>query len=147
MTYHIRNIEKGMLGEWSKVLEELSEFEDAIEQSAQIMALIELSDLYGAINMYTLNKFSKSFELIYSEHASEYEFDLVYMGVSVPNAEALANIIKELSVLDNTDSLLTQLTLIYIYLDGYLSDYNLSIEDLKRMSFITERAFKSGRRG
>jgi hypothetical protein len=49
MGYHIRTIDKGVLGQPSKIREELEELEDAIEQNVKIMALVELSDLYGAV--------------------------------------------------------------------------------------------------
>ncbi len=47
--YHVRKIKKGVLGEISKVREELEEYEDAIEQGIHIMADCELADLYGAL--------------------------------------------------------------------------------------------------
>jgi len=47
--YHKRDIKKGELGKPSKIREELEELEDAIEQDNRIMALVELSDLYGAL--------------------------------------------------------------------------------------------------
>ncbi len=47
--YHVRKIRKGVLGEISKVREELEEYEDAIEQGIHIMADCELADLYGAL--------------------------------------------------------------------------------------------------
>ena len=50
--YHIRNIEKGTLGEADKIREETEEFIDAVEQGVALMALVELSDLYGAIEAY-----------------------------------------------------------------------------------------------
>lgn len=50
--YHVRNIKKGKIGEISKIQEELDELKDAIEQKNKIMALVELSDLYGAIELY-----------------------------------------------------------------------------------------------
>lgn len=50
--YHLRTIKKGTLGEISKIREELDELEDAMEQGVLIMALCELSDLYGAIKAY-----------------------------------------------------------------------------------------------
>lgn len=49
MGYHKRVITKGVLGEPSKIREELEELEDALEQDVKIMALVELSDLYGAV--------------------------------------------------------------------------------------------------
>lgn len=50
--YHLREIEKGILGELSKIQEELDELRDAESQSSKIMVLVELSDLIGAIDAY-----------------------------------------------------------------------------------------------
>lgn len=49
MSYHLRKIEKGVFGDISKVQEELLEYQDAMEQGSTIMAAVELSDLYGAL--------------------------------------------------------------------------------------------------
>lgn len=46
--FHRRKIEKGVLGELSKIREELEEAEDAEEQDQTLMLLIELSDIVGA---------------------------------------------------------------------------------------------------
>jgi hypothetical protein len=50
--YHTRPITKGILGEPSKIAEEHDEFQDAVAQGVKIMALVELSDLVGAIHAY-----------------------------------------------------------------------------------------------
>lgn len=50
--YHITPIEKGELGEISKIQEEVDELCDAHEQQSKIMELVELSDLVGAIRLY-----------------------------------------------------------------------------------------------
>jgi phosphoribosyl-ATP pyrophosphohydrolase len=50
--YHVRRIEKGELGEFSKIREEFQEMEDAVEQGNPLMALQEASDLVGAVRMY-----------------------------------------------------------------------------------------------
>lgn len=50
--YHLSPIQKGVLGELSKVQEELDELKDAHEQGDRILALVELADLYGAIELY-----------------------------------------------------------------------------------------------
>ena len=47
--YHLAKIEKGQLGELSKVQEEVDELVDAEAQGASIMALSEASDLIGAL--------------------------------------------------------------------------------------------------
>jgi phosphoribosyl-ATP pyrophosphohydrolase len=50
--YHKRTITKGQLGEASKIIEEAEEFADAVDQGASIMAIMELSDICGAIDAY-----------------------------------------------------------------------------------------------
>lgn len=52
MGYHINEIEKGENGEFSKIKEEYQELIDAIQQKVKILELVELSDLYGAIESY-----------------------------------------------------------------------------------------------
>jgi len=49
--YHKRSIAKGVLGEVSKIREELEELEDAEEQGVKILAICELADLYGALRL------------------------------------------------------------------------------------------------
>ncbi|KKN66615.1 hypothetical protein LCGC14_0469500 [marine sediment metagenome] len=44
--------QRGTYGDFSKVVEEIQELQDAHEQSAKIMVLCELADLYGAIEAY-----------------------------------------------------------------------------------------------
>lgn len=60
--YHLAEIEKGVLGEPSKIMEEVNEFMDAINQGVDIMALVELADLQGAIEAY-LDKHHPSISL------------------------------------------------------------------------------------
>ena len=52
MGYHQKKIAKGILGTPSKIREEFEEFEDAVAQNNSVMALIELSDMLGAIEAY-----------------------------------------------------------------------------------------------
>lgn len=50
MGYHLRPIIiQGVLGETSKIKEELDELEEALEQDNKILALVEIADLYGAL--------------------------------------------------------------------------------------------------
>jgi hypothetical protein len=53
--YHKQNIKKGILGDPSKIREEFEEFMDAVDQEVSVMALVELSDLVGAIEAYLSN--------------------------------------------------------------------------------------------
>lgn len=73
--YHLRQIERGVWGEPSKIREECEEFMDAIEQGVDLMALIELSDLIGAINGYLVK-----------HHPSLRMEDLVKMNVVTQRA-------------------------------------------------------------
>lgn len=52
MGYHLVDIEKGELGEFSKIREEFLEAEDAFNQGNIVMVLLELSDMLGAIDLY-----------------------------------------------------------------------------------------------
>lgn len=62
MGYHTHPINKGTPGEPSKIQEEFEEFKDAIAQESKLMALIELSDILGAISLY-LEKYHPSLDI------------------------------------------------------------------------------------
>ncbi|MBV9125625.1 MAG: hypothetical protein JO112_19930 [Planctomycetes bacterium] len=49
MGYHKREIVRGVYGEVSKIFEEVEEFRDSLAQGNPVMALVELSDLLGAV--------------------------------------------------------------------------------------------------
>ena len=55
--YHMANIPKGQIGTISKIKEEVLELEDSANQTCKIMSLVELSDLYGAIQLYLEHNF------------------------------------------------------------------------------------------
>ena len=50
--YHLVDIPRGEIGESSKILEEVLELQDAENQEAKIMQLVELSDIIGSIALY-----------------------------------------------------------------------------------------------
>lgn len=52
MGYHSKEINKGVLGEYSKIEEEFEEFKDAYNQNDGVLQICELSDLLGAIEEY-----------------------------------------------------------------------------------------------
>lgn len=52
MGYHKLEITKGVLGDFSKITEEYEELSDAVGQKNPVLALIEMSDLIGAIEAY-----------------------------------------------------------------------------------------------
>ena len=53
-SYHLKKIKKGELGKISKVQEEVHEYKDAMKQGCKIMAVLELSDIYGALEAVAL---------------------------------------------------------------------------------------------
>jgi hypothetical protein len=62
MGYHERDIPQGILGDRSKVIEEMTELLDSVEQDNPVMALIEMADLIGALEMH-LEKYHPSITL------------------------------------------------------------------------------------
>lgn len=55
MSYHLKKIKKGELGKISKVQEEIDEYKDALNQKCEIMAVLELSDIYGALEAVAIS--------------------------------------------------------------------------------------------
>lgn len=75
MGYHLKEIPKGKLGEYSKVKEEFLEFEDACLQLNPVMALLELSDLIGAIEAVAKNYNITLDDLIRMKNATQRAFE------------------------------------------------------------------------
>lgn len=73
MSYHTIQIDKGVLGEFSKIKEEFQELEDAVNQENKVLQICELCDLIGAIEIYS-EKFNLSLQ------------DLIKMKDSTKNA-------------------------------------------------------------
>lgn len=55
MSYHKREITRGVLGEVSKIKEEFEELMDAYEQNSPVLEICELCDMIGAIEAYAKN--------------------------------------------------------------------------------------------
>lgn len=62
MSYHKRDVIKGVYGKFSKIQEELDEALEATEQGCKILELVELSDLYGAIEAYVESEHNLSMD-------------------------------------------------------------------------------------
>jgi len=58
--YHEADIPRGVFGERSKIEEELAELIDAERQGVRIMAMCELSDLFGALVEYASRKYGRA---------------------------------------------------------------------------------------
>lgn len=73
--YHQREIPKGELGEFSKIIEEYTELLDAHEQDARVLEICELTDLIGAIKHYAAKKYNLSLDdLMKFSHMTEDAF-------------------------------------------------------------------------
>ena len=73
--YHLREIKRGEFGEVSKITEEYDEFIESLEQKNPVMALVELSDLIGAIEGYAKRHHNISLEdLLALKNATERAF-------------------------------------------------------------------------
>lgn len=145
MTYHLRHIPKGTLGEWSKVEEELDEFLEALEQNAAVMALIELSDLYGAVDVFCTMHYNRTLQAIAKNEYKSYTFT----NISPTTADTIRDAIRDMNVYLalGIKQQLEHIATIYVLLDRYVDrTYLLGVEDLQTMAFITARAFKSGSR-
>lgn len=59
---HLKDIPKGIYGDFSKIKEEFLELEDSVEQKDKILQICELSDLIGAIEGFSMKKFNLSIE-------------------------------------------------------------------------------------
>lgn len=138
--YHLYEIPKGKLGEYSKVIEEFMEFSDAIEQDCSVMAILELSDLLGSLKYYFYEHDQKcTWEHMIGKVLSRRDTIL-----PIDYADLLENFQQTL----NTQNPFhwSKIECFVTELDQYIRAYNLTLRDLIRMSHITERAFLSGQR-
>lgn len=62
MGYHRKDIQKGVIGEFSKIKEEFEELDDAVFQGDKVLQICELTDLIGAIEEFSLTKFNITLE-------------------------------------------------------------------------------------
>ena len=58
MGYHTKHIEKGTLGEFSKIREEYEELTDAVNQGSKVMEICQMCDLIGAIKSYAFTQYN-----------------------------------------------------------------------------------------
>lgn len=137
--YHIREIENGVFGQFSKIKEEFEEFLDAQDQSCTLMALLELSDLLGAVEGYCEKKNISFTSLISSS---------VEAAAVVPpeNYSDIKSSFNTLTQSLTQEDLVKNLQAFLIDVVLYTEQFNLRMLDLLTMSKITQRAFLSGHR-
>lgn len=136
--YHLREIPKGVLGKFSKVEEEFEEFiESFFEQKCLIMAFVELSDLIGALEHYYKNQHLFYFTTYLDSFILEYSY------LKECSRELF---ISEFTKLKNNPNSIKDLSQFLTLLNNFMYQYNMSLDDLRSMSKVTQRAFSSGER-
>lgn len=157
--YHINKIVKGVVGESSKIYEELLEIEDSENQNVRIMVLVELADMYGSIQRYL----EKHFPDVTMEDLKQRSQDTNYCRTRVrKNISGTSKIIrKEIRAFQlaerqgilNKFSARNKLARVYGAMELYLrSNFpgiyftDMTDADLRAMSIVTRRAFENGHR-
>lgn len=137
--YHISEIEKGVVGEYSKIIEEINELIDAENQNARIMILVELSDLVGSIFLYVKkNDLDFDLKLPFSKDKDK---NNVSSKTLLKTALMLRHQINKQDIENNIKLLIEHIN---DYIHNNFSDFNFM--DLYIMSNITSRAFNNGYR-
>lgn len=146
--YHITDIPKGVYGSMSKVSEEMAEVNDAWAQECSIMAIIELTDLLGAVEAFVGHGMMKQcMELgalivqVDQRRKSWFKPNPVKQVSDIQ--KDINSAIRAMEQLNVHSGMITHLVVSVI---EYLATFNLTIEDAMKMSTITKRAFINGRR-
>lgn len=135
--YHIKFINKGVLGYFSKIEEEFNEFKDAHEQQSTVMELVELSDLIGAtIAFYRNNNKDSRWVNVHD----------VLMKENSNNSMDYNTLIEKFESINKNKPDFTDLANFILAIHHYVKKFNLSYSDLYTMHTITERAFLNGHR-
>lgn len=135
--YHIKFINKGVLGYFSKIEEEFHEFKDAHEQNSFVMELVELSDLIGATIAF------------YRKNGKDSRWVNVHDVLMKENSKTVvdyASVVQKFESIDKHKPDFTDLANFILAIHHYVKQFNLSYADLFIMHTITERAFLSGQR-
>ena len=157
--YHISKIVKGVVGESSKIYEELLEIEDSENQGVRIMVLVELADMYGSIQRYL----EKHFPAVTMEDLKQRSQSTNYCAKRIrKDISGTSKIIrKEIRAFQlaerrgslNKVSARNKLARVYGAMELYLrSNYpgmyftDMTFVDLQAMSRVTRRAFENGHR-
>lgn len=145
--YHLCNIIPGVLGEASKIQEELDELKDALAQGCKIMELVELADLYGALECYLENKRHATCMADLAAFSSLCGSASRVLGETKKIQEEL-DALKETQEQAGTVIGLVKLANLYGEIECYLATNHptITMSDLAVFSSITKRAFLNGAR-
>lgn len=137
--YHLYEIPKGQMGQYSKVIEEFMEFQDALTQECSIMAILELADLIGSAKHYF-------FEYDMDTRWNRLIASLLQRKMPLPvDAIDLEASFKQ-TINETNQTHWDKVCAFIDDIDAYVRHFNLSLQDLLTMSHITERAFINGYR-
>lgn len=134
--YHLIHIEKGCNGEPSKIIEEIIELIDAESQNAKIMALIEISDLIGSIELYI------------DKYEIQYALDKEFFNAPPSTSKQILFFAEKLDNSFDNETRLEVIDSLFKSICGYIQNKfkGISLEDILIMKNITKRAFINGRR-
>lgn len=146
--YHLRPIVKGVLGEPSKIREELDEFDEAMEQGVVIMAMVELADLYGAMEAVAARHFPQvNFEVLASRYPGLLSHP--HMQNALPLRQAVNNLeaaLIEADAAKGEGALEALYQALAAQVAHHFHPLFLGMGDLASMAAVTRRAFANGRR-
>lgn len=153
--YHLKDIAKGVNGEISKIEEELFELHDANEQKSKIMALVELSDLIGAIELYVDKYHQKLSEIIPFElnslikiQTNDHVLKASNFRGTLDEIKTQLDFMKEYHKFNKFSKQINPISNILIIISLYLKNNypNFNFNDLVVMKDITKRTFENGHR-
>ena len=148
--YHITNIEKGVYGDFSKIVEEFYELVSATEQGSLILATVELCDLYGALEGLAesigvdINQIIK-----YSSQQTEKPIRLgtsLKIDKQLPEMEEILNRLKTALEQDSLIATMVELSNLYSTIGELAKSLKTDVEQVILFSDITKRAFREGHR-
>lgn len=141
MGYHTKNIEKGVLGEISKLEEEKEELND--NSGSKILILCELSDYYGALIKYVEGKSILDEKEVIAFCLTQ---DSLNLEQSIDRFNYHHNKIVHLELNDERDKIPQVVHSIVSDINSIANIFNMDIEDIRQFSKMTSKSFETGHR-
>lgn len=155
MGYHTRQIAKGKLGEFSKIVEEIEELRDGVAQKCAMLCLCELCDLIGAIEAYLLANGYPFSDIPLREAVNmgndgfieiQATFDILSSKYAASHNQT-PPVFSDLLAAESTQALKpADFAEIVAAIETLAAEYNLGLNDLIQMKDLTKSAFLEGKR-
>lgn len=139
--YHMTSIPKGVLGQASKIEEEMLEYLDACEQGCVLMALNELADLLGAMRAYS-QRFNGMFIF---DDLLKHSMVLEPVPWNFSSEEYAQTYLFHVRLIKGFEAQMPMISILRM-INHQIKPYNLTLQDLDHMRALTENAFATGRR-